>query len=143
MAKLLGNAYRLWMESTTTGTYVQVKGQTTLKVSRQSASIDTSTKDDFPYGTQAQGLKTLTLDCEVYPDLPDTNGYTRLETLAAGTSPVNFQVRKGGSTATSGDSVFTASMYIGNLDTDMGKNDVIKATFQLSLAAAPTTDVLS
>lgn len=143
MAKKLGNDYRLWIESATAGTFNEIKGQTTLKISRQAGSIDTSTKDDFPYGTQAPGLKTLTVDVELYPNLPDATGYTRFETLSQGSAPVNFQVRKGGSAGAAGDVVFEASMYIGNFDTDMSKNDVLKVTAQLTLAAAPETDVLA
>lgn len=143
MAKRLGNDYRLWIESAMAGTFNEIKGQTTLKISRQAGSIDTSTKDDFPYGTQAPGLKTLTVDVELYPNLPDATGYTRFETLSQGSTPVNFQVRKGGSAGAAGDVVFEASMYIGNFDTDMSKNDVLKVTAQLTLAAAPGTDVLA
>lgn len=144
MAKLLGNNYRLWIESTTPGTFNEVKGQTTLRLNRTSDQIDTSTKDDFPYGTSAPGLKGLTIDFELYPNLPDATGYTRLETLSQGSSPVNFQIRKGGSTGVMpGDVVFAASLNIGGITVDMGKNDVVKASGQLSLAAPPTTDVLA
>jgi len=143
MAKLLGNDYRLWIEGATPGTYAEVKGNTTLKISRQSGSIDTSTKDDFPYGTQAPGLKTLTIDAEIYPNLPDTTGYGTLETAAQGSTPKNFQIRKGGSTGDEDDAVFEASLYIGNFDTDFSKNDVVKCTFQLTLAASPTVDALA
>tara|TARA_R110000782_G_scaffold58378_1_gene122047 strand:+ start:79 stop:510 length:432 start_codon:yes stop_codon:yes gene_type:complete len=143
MAKKLGNDYRLWIEGSTPGTYAEVKGGTSLKINRQSQTIDTSTKDDFPYGTQAPGLKTLTIDSEIYPNLPDANGYGKLETGAQGSAPVKVQIRKNGSTGAAGDVVFAASMYIGNFDTDMGKNDVVKCTFQLSLESAPTTDALA
>lgn len=144
MAKKLGNDYRLWIEGATAGTYAEIKGQTTLKISRQSGTIDTSTKDDFPYGTQAPGLKTLTVDVELYPNLPDANGFTKFETSSQGSTPVNFQIRKGGSSGASpADTVFEASMYIGNFDTDMSKNDVVKVTAQLTLAAAPTKDTLA
>lgn len=142
MAKKLGNDYRLWIESTTPGTYNEIKGQTALKINRSAASIDTSTKDDFPYGTQAPGLKTLTIDSEVYPDLPDATGFGRLETIAAGSNPVKFQIRKGGSTGDSDDIVFAANMYVNNFNTDFGKNDVVKSDFQLSLESAPTVDAL-
>ncbi|QUT04842.1 hypothetical protein KFK14_17670 [Sphingobium phenoxybenzoativorans] len=142
MAKLLGNNYRLWVETAVAGTYAELKGQTTLKISRQANTIDTSTKDDFPYGTQAPGLKSLTIDVELFPNLPDT-GYTRYETLAQGSAPVNMQVRKGGSSGDNDDVVFQASLYIGNFDTDMSKNDVLKVTSQLTLAAAPTVDTLA
>lgn len=142
MAKLLGNDYRLWLESTTPGTYHEIKGQTTLKISRQAQQIDTSTKDDFPYGTQAPGLKSLTIDFEIYPNLPDATGYTRFETLSQGTAPTKFQIRKGGASGDTDDAVFEASLYIGNFDTDMSKNDVLKVTGQLTLSAAPTIDTL-
>lgn len=143
MGKKLGNDYRLWIESAVAGTYNEIKGQTSLKTNRQAGSIDTSTKDDYPYGSQAPGLKTLTIDAECYPNLPDATGFTRLETLSKGSAPVKFQIRKGGSAGAAGDVVFEASMYIGNFDTDYGKNDVVKCTFQLTLDSAPTTDALA
>lgn len=145
MSKKLGNDYRLWIESATAGTYNEIKGNTTLKVTRSAQLIDTSTKSDFPYGTQSPGLKTLTIDAEIYPDLPDANGYTRLESAALSTSPapVKFQIRKGGSSGIGTDAVFEGSLYIGNFNTDFGKNDVVKCDFQLTLAAAPTTDALA
>jgi len=143
MAKKLGNDYRLWIESTVAGTFNEIKGQTALKINRQSSSIDTSTKDDFPYGTSGSGLKSLTIDFEIYPNLPDANGYTRFETLSQGSANTNFQIRKNGSTGATGDVVFAASMTIGSLDTDYPKNDVVKASGQLNLAAPPTIDTLS
>lgn len=142
MAKKLGNDYRLWIESATPGTYNEIKGQTTLKISRQSSTIDTSTKDDYPYGTQAPGLKTLTVDVELFPNLPDANGYGRFETASQGSAETKFQIRKGGSAGSGTDVVFAASMYIGNFDSDFSKNEVVKCTSQLSLASAPTTDTL-
>lgn len=143
MGKKLGNDYRLWIESATPGTYNEIKGGTSLKINRTSNLIDTSTKDDFPYGTQAPGLKALTIDSEIYPNLPDANGFTKLEAAAAGSTPIGFQIRKGGSAGVEADVVFEASMYVGNFNTDMGKNDVVKCDFQLTLAAAPTTDTLA
>lgn len=142
MAKKLGNDYRLWIESATAGTYNEIKGGTSLKINRQASTIDTSTKDDFPYGTQAPGLKSLTIDGEIFPNLPDANGYGRLEAGAQASAPVKFQIRKGGSAGATGDVVFEASLYIGNFNTDFPKNDVVKCDFQLTLAAPPTTDTL-
>jgi predicted secreted protein len=145
MAKKLGNDYRLWIESAEAGTYNEIKGQTTLRISRQTGQIDTSTKDDYPYGTQAPGLKSLTIDCEFFPNLPDATGYTVLEATANAptTTAKGFQIRKGGSAGASGDVVFEADMYIGNFDTDFSKNDVVKCTCQLTLATAPTADELA
>jgi hypothetical protein len=146
VGKKLGNDYRLWIESATPGTYSEIKGQHDMTVNRQTQQIDTSSKDDFPYGTSAPGLKTMTINCEIGPDLPDANGYTRLETeaLSATPTPVNFQIRKGGSAgADPADTVLEASFYIGDFNTSMGKNAQLLVNFTLTLAAAPTTDVLA
>ena len=144
MAKKLGNDYRLWIESATAGTYNEIKGQQELKINRSSTPVDTTTKDDFPYGTQAAGLKQLSLDFKCLPNLPDANGYTRFETLASGSNPVNFQIRKGGASGASpADVVFAASMYIGSCNTDFAMNSPVGYDGQLTLAAAPTTDQLA
>lgn len=145
MPKKLGNDYRLWIESSVAGTYNEIKGQQTLTVSRQTGMIDTSSKDDGAYATQAPGQKAVTIDVDLKPNLPDANGYTRYELRALASPQVetNFQIRKGGSAGVAGDVVFQASMYIGNLDHEFGQNDVVKAKSQLTLAAAPTIDALS
>lgn len=141
--KKYGNDYRFWIESTVADTYNEVKGQTSNKVSRQSASFDTSSKDDGQYGTEGQGQRKVSMDLEILPNLPDVTGYTRLETLATGSAPVKVQIRKGGSAGATGDVVFAASMNIGNFDTDFPKDGAVKCTFQMSLASPPTTDLLS
>lgn len=145
MAKKLGNDYRLWIESGSPATYAEIKGNTGIKVNRNAESIDTSTKSDFPYGTQAPGLRNLTLDVTMYPDLPDATGFGALEDAANSSTgdPVNFQIRKKGSSgADPADVVFEASMYIGSFNTDFPKNGVVQCDFQLQLAAAPTEDTL-
>lgn len=146
MGKKLGSDYRLWIESAVAGTYNEIKGQQNLTINRQSGVIDTSSKDDGAYGTTAPTQKAATLDCEIYPNLPDANGYTRLESraLASPQAPTKFQVRKGGSSGvTPGDVVWEASQYVGNLNTEFGKNDVVKCTFQLTLESPPTIDLLA
>ncbi len=144
MAKKLGNDYLLWVESSTAGTYNLVKGQQTLSISRDAGSIDTSTKDDAGYGTSAPGLKSLKISLDTIPNLPDANGYTRLESLCnvAPAVPFNIQIRKGGATGGASDVVFAGQVY-GNLSsTEFGQNDAVKAKVEFSAAAAPTTDVL-
>ena len=145
MAKKLGNDYRVWVESATAGTYNEIKGQQDLKISRQAASIDTSTKDDGSYGTQAPGQKSLTLDFSFIPNLPDANGYTRFEARALASPQVatKFQVRKGGSAGATGDVVFEASMWTGNFDTDYGRNGAVTCTGQLTLESPPVIDLLA
>jgi len=145
VAKKLGNDYRLWIESVTPGTFNEVKGGQDLSVTRNGATIDTSTKDDFPYGTSAPGLRQLSIAASVIPNLPDATGYTRLETQAQATSStaINFQIRKGGSAGSGTDVVLQGSFYITDFNTSYGQNDAVKATFTLVAAAAPTTDVLA
>lgn len=145
MGKKLGNDYRLWIESATPGTYNEIKGQQDLSVNRQGQTIDTSTKDDFPYASQAAGSRTLSIPFNLIPDLPDANGYTRLETQALATvaTPFNVQVRKGGSSGTDpADVVFEGSVYCTDLNTGLARNDAVKVTGTLVANGAPTTDVL-
>lgn len=144
MGKLLGNDYRLWIESATPGTFNEIKGQQSLALTRASATFDTSTKDDFPYGTQGQGLRSLNIDCDIIPNLPDANGYTRLETRSKVSGATRFQIRKGGSAGNSStDVVFDALMLITNFDQSFGQNDAVKSKFQLVLDTAPTVDALA
>lgn len=145
MAKKLGNDYRLWVSDDGGTTYAEVKGQTSTKISRSADSIDTSTKDDFPYGTEAPGLKKLTIDFQNYPNLPDPDGFGTLETAATSSTgaPINIQIRKGGSAGAAGDVVFAASMYITSFDTDYPKNGVVTCDAKFSLAASPTVDTLA
>lgn len=140
MAKKLGNDYRLFIgDGGGTEVFTEIAGQQDLSISRSTAAIDTSTKDNFPYATQASGLKTLTISFNLIPDLPDADGYGELETQALATTPVpwNFQVKTGSTV------VFEGSMYIGDFNTSFGQNDALKVTGTLTLADAPTTDALA
>lgn len=145
MAKKLGNDYRLWIVASDGTTFSEVKGQTALSITRQGGLFDTSTKDDGAYATQGPGLKGVSISCTIFPNLPDTTGYTRLETVALASPAVAnlFQVRKGGSSATGTDVVFAASLYVSNFNTEAPKNGPVQVTFELGLAAAPTTDLLA
>lgn len=145
MSKGLGNNYWLWIESSTPATYNFIKGQQGCSVSRTAGSIDLSTKDDGGYGSSAPGLRSWSIDLTVLPNLPDANGYTRLETLANASPQVafNVQIRKGAATGVSGDVVFAGSVY-GNLDsTGFDQNAGVPVKVSLSGNGAPTTDVLA
>jgi hypothetical protein len=108
MARKYGNDYHIWIESSTPGTYNRIKGQTSLSLSRNGQAIDISAKEDFPYAAQGPGMRALNISFEIIPDLPDANGYTRLETQANAVSPTpfNVQVRKGGTAGSGSDVVF-------------------------------------
>lgn len=145
MAKLLGNDYRLWVESTTPGTYNMVGGQQDLAINSQAALIDISSKEDFPYAAQAPGMRTASITCTCLPDLPDANGFTRLETLANATVPAafNVQIRGGGSAgADPADVVFEGSVYATDFPKNFGQNAAVSTTFTLVIAEAPTVDTL-
>jgi predicted secreted protein len=144
MARKLGNDYHLWIDGGS-GTYSRVKGQTTLNVTRNGQAIDISAKEDFPYAAQAPGMRTLSIAVDIIPDLPDSLGYTRLETVAMASSPTacNFQIRKNGVSGTGSDVVLQASCYVSDFNTDFGQNSAAKVTCTLVAAAAPTTDLLA
>lgn len=142
MGKKLGNDYRLFVN--TTSTYAIVKGQQGLTQGGSSATIDTSDKDNSPYGTVAPGNFDMTIGFELYPDLPDVNGFTRMETLFLSQTPELFQIRKGGASgADPADVVFKASCYVLSFAKSYGKNEVVKVTGTLGLAAAPTVNLLA
>lgn len=146
MAKKLGNDYRLWIESSTPGTFNEILGNQDLSINRDGGTIDTSTKSDFPYGTQAPGLRTTSIQASFVPDLPDATGYTRLESLAnaAVATPFNVQIRKGGTAgADPADVVFEGSVYATQMNHGMGQNAPVTFSTTLVLAAAPTTDLLA
>jgi predicted secreted protein len=146
MAKKLGNDYRLWIESSTPGTFNQISGQQDMTLERQAATIDISSKDDFPYAAQAAGARTLSIQCQLLPDLPDANGYTRFETQANAevATAFNVQIRKGGSSgADPADVVFEGSMYATNFNTGFTQNGAVICNVTLVAADAPTTDVLA
>lgn len=145
MAKKLGRDYRIWIESAGGG-FNLIKGQQDLSVDRGNGSIDTTTKDNYPYSTSAPGFKTLTISASFEPDLPDATGYTRLEALANSTTTASFtiQIRKGGNTGVDpGDVVFEALVNSTGLSTSFGMNDAVTSSTSFSLAEAPTVDTLA
>lgn len=143
MAKLLGNNYRLWIESATTGTYNMITGQQSLSYTRKANTIDTAAKDDFPYATVSAGLFDISVSLDGIATLPDANGFTLAETNFKSQTAKNFQIRKGGSSGTSGDAVWTASCNILDMSIDYGQNEGAKYKLELGIASAPSTDALS
>jgi len=144
MAKKLGKDYYLWIESAVAGTYNIVKGQQELEYAESAGTVDTTTKEDFPYGTSQPGNRNISLDFSCIPDLPDASGYTRFETVANSATPqINIQVRKGGPTGGAPDVVFQCLMNVANKTTSMGNNAPVGSKWQLTNAAAPTTNALA
>lgn len=143
MAVKLGNDYKVYIESTTPGTYNVIRGQRECSRSGSQATFSLGNKDTAPYDPQAPGTKTVGLSLVVTPDLPDTNGYTRAETVANATSatPVGVQIRK--SPYSGSDVVFEADMYITGFNGNFPYNGEVTTNMEFSLAAAPTVDALA
>ncbi len=145
MGKKLGNDYRVWVESAVAGTFNEIKGNTALSISRSGGAIDTSSKETFPYGTQAAGARSVSIQATFRPDLPDAQGYGRLATNAKAlvSTPFLIQVRKGGSAGVApGDVVFEGSVYVTDFNDQLGLNEVVETSVTFVLAAAPVTDTL-
>lgn len=144
MGKLNSNNYRLWIESSTPGTYNQIAGQTDLSYTRSSGQIDTSDKNNSPYATSTAGLFDVGVTLSGKADLPDATGLTLADTKFKAQTSWKFQIRKGGSSgADPADVVFAATCNILELSYDMSQNSAVGYALKLSLASAPTTDVLA
>jgi hypothetical protein len=143
MAYKLGNDYKLFIADVSGGTFSNVKGQGTISKSSKSDVIDTTTKDDYPYKTKAPGSRDSDLSLDLTPNLPDTTGFTRLETLANAAPPAPFliQIRKAPFGTT--DKIYEASVYCTDLSTDFAQDGKVTAKAAFVLAAAPTTDALA
>ncbi|RIK91773.1 MAG: hypothetical protein DCC73_15030 [Proteobacteria bacterium] len=143
MAKKLGNNYRLYVGdgATPTEAFAELAGQRDLTPDGSSSEVDISDKNSAPYGLKAPGNFDRKINVTGVLDLPDANGFTRVETLFKTQAPGNFQIRK--SPFAAGDKVFEASCYVLNLSTAMPKDGEVTYSFTLTLAAAPSTDTLS
>lgn len=146
MAKSFGKDDLLWIESATPGTYNAPKGQGDLKMSRSRDKVDLSDKTSSGYKLSGYALADLTLTVDIQPDLPDANGFTRLETAAkqAVAAPINVQIRRNGLTASATtDVLFQASMYPTITDQSSPTSGVRTTSFEFGLAAAPSVDTIS
>ncbi|MEK9211720.1 phage tail tube protein [Sphingomonas sp. 2378] len=141
MAKKLGSDYRLFVRASDGTSFNQPAGQGNLTINRSKAFSSSATKDAEGVDTQSPGLRTLSIKQDLVPDLPDANGYTRLETLDKSNATEIIQVRKKPFAAS--DTVFECSMYtaLDNSDYEQGSSVKVGLTFQP--AAQPTIDALA
>lgn len=121
------------------GNYNKVEGQTGLSISGASDFIDQTAKGDT-YKSRKPGRPDRTITCNGNIRLPDPTGLERVYALVISQAANNYQIRQ--RPFTTNDSVFTASMYSGNLDRDLTDQQAATYTFQLTLAAQPTVDRL-
>jgi hypothetical protein len=140
MPKLSANNYRVYIESATPGAFNEVAGQISVTVDRGEVNFSNIDKAST-VETTARAMRNYAVSMEYRPDLPDTNGHTRLETLFANGAANGVQVRK--SPFAGGDVVFACSMRVGAMNFGSPLNDVntINATF--ASLAAPSTDLLA
>ncbi len=145
MGKKYGNDYRVWVLGADGLTWSEVKGQTESEIDESSSPIDTTTKDNFPYGTSGPGPRSITLTLGLIPDLPDANGYTRLESLAKAltATTVKLQIRKAGSAGAAADAVHECEWHVTARPRSFPMNGTTGARFTFANAAAPTIDTLA
>ena len=141
MAKKLGSDYRLFLQSSVVGTFSQPLGQGNLTRNGGKAFSSSATKDTEGVDTQIPGLRTLSLKQDLVPDLPDPNGYTRLETLDKSNATEVFQIRK--KPFAVGDTVFECLMYTSLDDSAFNQGESLKVGLTLQPAAQPTVDALA
>lgn len=141
MAKKLGSDYRLFIQSTVAGTYNQPGGQGNLTRNGGKGFSSSATKDTEGVDTQIPGLRTLSLKQDLVPDLPDPNGYTRLETLDKSNATEMFQIRK--KPFAVGDVVFECLMYVSLDDSAFNQGESVKVGLTLQPASQPTIDALA
>ncbi|WP_277969306.1 hypothetical protein [Sphingomonas echinoides] len=141
MAKKLGSDYRLFVQSSTAGTFNQPAGQGNLSIDRGKAFSSNATKDQEGVDTQSPGLRTITIKQDLTPDLPDANGYTRMETLDKSNAAEVYQIRK--KPFATGDIVFECSMYTSIDSTGLDQGTSVKSPLTLQPASQPTVDALS
>ncbi|MDO7843453.1 phage tail tube protein [Sphingomonas immobilis] len=141
MAKKLGNNYRLFVQSATPDTFNQPAGQGNLSIQRGKNFSSNATKDQGGVDTQQPGLRTISLKQDLIPDLPDANGYTRMETLDQSNATEKYQIRK--SPFAVGDVVFECLMYTSLDNQDFNQGESVKVGVTLAPAAQPTVDALT
>ncbi len=139
MARRLGQQYKLYVDNGS-GVFNPLAGEQSLSIERSTQLIDQSVKGDGAYAVNAVGKSQLTISVGGGLIVPDANGIERVYTLANTRVASTVQIRL--DPWASDDVLFEASMYVSNFS--RGKDDNANATFsfQLTLAAAPTVDVL-
>jgi predicted secreted protein len=138
MANRLGHEYRLYVDNGS-GTYTEVAGQTDCTINRPQELIDVTAKSDT-LKIRVPGRPDLTINVSGNVRLPDTNGLTRLYTVMLAQTPVNVQVRYTPFSAS--ELVYAGSVYVSNNDRGMVDQQAATYSFQLTAAAAATTDTL-
>lgn len=142
MPILDGNNYRVFIESTTAGTFNQIAGQRSIDYSQSLATYSIATKDSGAYDINAAALLTTSFSVEVLPNLPDANGYTRCETLHNNrTATARAQIRR--APFSGSDIIFDAPVLVTSVPKSAPFNDAVAGPISFVLSGAPTVNTLS
>lgn len=137
MAKKFGNDTLLWINNG--GTFYLPSGQQTLTRSQSSSSIDIGDKNSAPYNLEAPTLISVVPAIDIWPDLPDVNGFERIFALSISQQPEIFQVRRNGIAGNgTTDVIFACSLYVMGCDATFPRNGVEGYSVKFGLAAVPT-----
>lgn len=139
MALKLGNSYMVWVAAPTTFALLAGQQDGTLNSTRQ--TFDASHKTSGSVGLKIPGLRDVSIDLSFVADLPDTGGYTVIETAHKSGAAINVAVRKDGAAGEVADDVFLCSMYVVALNITAATNGALSGTVRFEPAAAPTTDL--
>lgn len=143
MGTKLGAEYMLWIEGATAGTYNLLGGQKPLSFDRTAASLTTGTKATYPYITSRAGAISISIGCDGQVELPDANGFTRVETKFLAREPIKVQIRKDGTAGVSEDAVFECEMAIISFPVEYPEDGLVSYKLSLEPFAAPTIDTLA
>jgi hypothetical protein len=139
MARRLGQDYKLFVDDGA-GTFNAIAGEVSLQQGRTTNLIDQSAKGDGAYAVQAAGKTQVTITCSGKLQVPDPNGIERVHTLSKNRTAGAFQIRL--DPWASDDVLFAASMFASNFSMGADDDDNATFSFQATLAAPPTVDLL-
>ncbi len=139
MALKIGNDYLVWVAAPGgTPTYAVFAGQQDGSIGGTVSMTDASHKTSGGYALKVPGLTDSPIDLSFVAELPDTGGYTVVETAFKNKTQVLVQVRKDGTSGAADDAIFACSMWVGELSVNFATNGVVGGSVKFEPAAAPT-----
>lgn len=139
MAILSGNEYRVHLQSATAGTFNAFAGQRGASKTSSRPTFSKASKSST-VDIQGVGTRQFTITMEGVLTLPDSNGFTRAETLYAAGTAEKIKVINGNG---SGTDVFEGSVHISKLDVSPPFNGEVTYSMEFVPAADPVTDTWS
>lgn len=139
MAKSFGNSRLLWINRS--GIFYAINGQQSHSKTQAGSTIDIGDKNTAPYELTAPTSLAVSISGEIWPDLPDVNGFEWLFALSLSQAQERIQIRRGGLAGNgTSDVLFDAFMYILQCDENAPRNGVVGYSYRLGLAATPTVN---